>query len=214
MLDWPEEPQPEFALLADGVPVGGLYPLDVERSLRKLSELRAHIPRFPTNPADLGQMLVDREVTMAACFTHRAQRLVDGGLTRIAISFEQARLQTEYAVVWKNAPNRENAMRFLAHIVKAQPQATWAQVGHTGPLNPEAFRLVSPEMAAELPTSPSHRSAWAKNDDGYAAAGAGGKTNRELLAEQWRMWVAACGPFAGERDLAAWRGALVGSRTC
>jgi putative spermidine/putrescine transport system substrate-binding protein len=214
MLAWSEEPQPEFGLLADGVAAESLYPLDLDRAYRKLSELRPYIPRFPANPGELGQLLVDREVVMEACFTHRVQRLVDGGVTRIAIAFDEARLQTSYAVVWKNAPNRENAMRFLAHMVRAQPQATWAQIGNTGPINPDAFQFIAEDVATRLPTSPTYPNTWVKNDEWYSTTGADGLTQREILVDRWRTWLAECGPSPGGRDLPAWRGALVGARNC
>jgi putative spermidine/putrescine transport system substrate-binding protein len=190
MLAWPNEAQPEFGLIADGVAPENLYPLDLERALAKLTELRPHVPKFPTSPAILGQMIVDRQVAMEACFTHRIQKLIDGGLTRLSISFDQARVQTEYFMVWKNAPNRENAMKFLAYIIKPQPQATWAQIGNTGPLNPAAFKHIAADVADKLPTSPSYKTIWPKNDEWYSSSGAGGKTNREVLEKMWNEWAA------------------------
>ena len=190
MLDWPDETQPEFGLIADGVPVDKLYPVDLDRAFKKLDELKPYVPKFPTSPAVLGQMLVDKQVVMEACFTHRVQRLIDGGMSRIAINFNQARLQTEYFTVWKNAPNRDNAMKFLAFILKASPQAAWAQIGNTGPINPKAFDLIPADLAKKLPTSPVYKT-FVKDDSWYSATAAGGKTNRETIEDRWNKWAAA-----------------------
>lgn len=189
MLAWPNEPTPELGLIAGGANVEDLYPLDMDAAFDKLDELKPHIPSFPSSPAVLGQMLVDRQVAMEACFTHRVQGLVDSGLSRIGILFDGARLQTEYFFVWKNAPNRDNAMKFLAYVAEAEPQAAWAQIGNTGPVNPKAFEIIPKDIAAKLPTSPDYDT-WAKNDEWYAADSGNGKTNRELLEERWSNWSA------------------------
>lgn len=185
MLAWPDEPQPEFGLLADGVAVEDLYPLDVDRAFLKLEEIQPQVPTFPSSPAVLGQMLVDRQVVMEACFTHRVQTLINGGLSNIAISFDDARLQTEYFFVWEDAPNKENAMKFLAYVLEAQPQAAWAQIGNTGPINPEAFEVIPDDLEDTLPTSPTHETVWPKNDDWYSEQNAEESTNREQLTERW-----------------------------
>lgn len=189
MLAWPDEPTPELGLIAAGTPVEELYPLDLDRAFARLDELKAHVPQFPSSPAVLGQMLVDRQVAMQACFTHRVQALIDGGLSRIGIVFDGARLQTEYFYVWENAPNKENAMKFLAFVAEAGPQAVWAQIGNTGPINPRAFELIPGDIARKLPTSPEYDT-WPKDDDWYAAQNGDGRTNREVIEARWNAWAA------------------------
>ena len=39
-------PELEFALLADGVPIDQLYPLDLDRAFKKMREIRPHIVKF------------------------------------------------------------------------------------------------------------------------------------------------------------------------
>lgn len=189
MLSWPAEPQPEFGLMADGVPADELYPLDLDRAFNKLEEIQPQIPQFPDSPAVLGQMLVDGQVVMEACFTHRVQTLVDGGLSNIGISFDQARLQTEYFYVWEDAPNKDNAMKFLAFILEARPQSAWAQIGNTGPLNPDAFEAIPEDVRDTLPTSPSHESLWPKDDEWYSAENEEGITNQELVVQRWDEFI-------------------------
>jgi len=193
MLAWPAEPQPEFGLIADGVAIDDLYPLDLDRSFEKLSEIAGEIPDFPDSPAVLGQQLVDKQVVMEACFTHRVQNLIDAGMARIGISYEQARLQTEYWGVWEDAPNKENAMRFIAYTLEAQPQAAWAQIGNTSPINPEAFELIPEDLQEKLATAPSHDTLWAKDDEWYSEQNDEGITNREVLIELWDEWVSSQG---------------------
>jgi putative spermidine/putrescine transport system substrate-binding protein len=50
----------EFALLADGVPMDQLYPIDMDRAFRKLDEIRPHITVWWSTGAQPAQLLTDR----------------------------------------------------------------------------------------------------------------------------------------------------------
>ncbi len=186
MLEWPAEPQPEFGLLAAGVTPDSLYPIDTDKAFAQLEALKPHVPQFAKDPAALQQQLLDGTVIMEACYTHRVQKLIDSGAEQIAISYNQARLNNEYFLVWNNAPNKENAMKFLAFIMEAKPQATWARIGNTGPINPDAYELLPEEIQAKLPTAPAYRDKTFPNDDAYWATDTGdGKTNQETIIDDW-----------------------------
>jgi putative spermidine/putrescine transport system substrate-binding protein len=182
---------PEFPLLADGVAPDDLYPLDIDRAYERLEELVPAIPRFADGPAPLQQMMVDGQVQMIACFTHRVRSLLDAGLTRdIRISFDQARVDLDQYVVWKDAPNLENAMRFLAFIVEAENQARWAQLNYIGPVNPAAFELIPEDKAAFLPTSPEHETTFRMDALWYAETTPDGRTNLQVINDRWQEFSA------------------------
>jgi putative spermidine/putrescine transport system substrate-binding protein len=193
MVDWAQagDPMPEFGLLADGVATSALYPIDLDRALAALDELKPHVPKFPSSPALQGQQLVDHQVSMAACYTHRIQKLIDGGVSTIGISFDQARLETEAFVVWENAPNKANAMKFLAYILGAGPQAAWAQIGNTSPINPDAFTLIPTDLQDKLATAPSHTTVFTKDDAWYTQPSAKdpSKTNLEEVLSRWQAFL-------------------------
>ena len=69
----------EFALLADGVPLDELYPLDVDRAFAKLDEIKDHIPVWWDNGAQHVQLLVDGEVNMTSCWNGRITPLKSEG---------------------------------------------------------------------------------------------------------------------------------------
>jgi putative spermidine/putrescine transport system substrate-binding protein len=179
MLSFGLDPHVEFPLLADGVPVEDLYPPDWDRAFEKLGELREVMPTWPEAPPVLHQLLVDGEATMIECFTHRMQTLIDSGLTRITMSFDQAKLFNEIFMVWKGSPNKDNAMRFLAYAMRPENQARWAQLAHAGPANPQAFELIPDDVAAKLPTSPDHKTTFVSNDEFWASVREDGLTNYE-----------------------------------
>jgi putative spermidine/putrescine transport system substrate-binding protein len=65
------EPTLEFALLADGVPMDKLYPLDIARAFRKLGTIRSSIVTFWETGALSAQLLSDNEAALAAIWNTR-----------------------------------------------------------------------------------------------------------------------------------------------
>jgi putative spermidine/putrescine transport system substrate-binding protein len=186
MLSWPAEPQPEFGLLALGDQPSSLYPLNVHEAFAQLAKLKPHVPSFPSDPATLQQQLVDGTVSMEACYTHRVQKLIDQGAKNIAISYDQARLESDYFIVWKNAPNRVNAMKFLDFMLHPKPQAAWAVIGDTAPINPGAFAYIPPSVREKLATAPDHlRNEFVIGDKWYATTASNGQTNFQNIINEW-----------------------------
>jgi putative spermidine/putrescine transport system substrate-binding protein len=188
MMDWTIEPQPELPLLADGVSTDALYPIDLDRALSKMDELRPHILKLGNDSSSLHtQMLVDGQVVIEPAYTHRIRRVIEAGLERPQLSFDQARIQGQVFHVWKNAPNLENAMRFLAFIMRPDVQSQWAQIGNAVPVNPDAFENMSDEAKEQvgvgLDTTFDIDWQW------YSEVN-GGKSNLELVSERWTEWLA------------------------
>ncbi len=64
-----------MALIADGVPVDKLYPLDVDRAFKKLEQLKPHVLVWWSSGAQSAQVLKDGEVDMVAAWNGRIQAL-------------------------------------------------------------------------------------------------------------------------------------------
>src|SRR5258707_3380148 len=54
----------EAALMADGVPMDKLYPIDIDRPLRKLEEIKPHVDVWWTDVDQTTQVLHTREVSL------------------------------------------------------------------------------------------------------------------------------------------------------
>ena len=65
----------EMALIADGVPMDKLYPIDVDRAFKKLEELKPHVLVWWSSGAQSAQVLKDGEVDMVAAWNGRIQAL-------------------------------------------------------------------------------------------------------------------------------------------
>lgn len=185
MVSWPVQPQPEFGLLAAGVPVNKLYPLDIPKAMEQIKALQPHVPKFVESPATLQQQMVDGTTTMSACFANRAAALIASGEENLGIEFNDARLIDDYFMVWKNAPNKANAMKFLAFVLKAEEQAKWAKIGYTVPVNTAALEELPESVKENLPKP---GEAFPSNDTYYTEE-TNGKTNQELIIEEWNSQI-------------------------
>jgi len=179
----------EEALLADGVSVDQLYPMDIDRVFASLDRLKPCVTKWWKEGSEGQQLLADGVVDLAHVFNARATNLIRSG-SPVAIEWNQAKLQIDFWVIPKGSKNVEAAQQFIEFATRAENQAKWAELFPYGPSNQNAFQHLSAETAAILPTAPEN---WAKvivrNDDWYAEKDASGKTNLERLVERWNEWI-------------------------
>lgn len=179
----------EFAALADGVPMGKLYPLDVKRALASLSKIRSAIVSYYGKAGGLpAEQLHDKEVVLASAANGRVQDVINAG-SPVAIEWNQGMMYHTFYSVAKGAANRANAMKLLAYIARPEPQATFASLMPYGPTNAKAYELIAPTLAKTLPTYPAYREKmFLKNEEWWISDASPGVTNREMLIEAWNAW--------------------------
>ncbi|HEX4766627.1 MAG TPA: ABC transporter substrate-binding protein [Lichenihabitans sp.] len=142
----------EGALLADGVAPSALYPLDVDRALKKLSALRDSIQFFDTN-AQGEQFLMDGQCTLGVLPDGRALNVrANGG--PVDLQYNATITTWSTMVIPKGAPHLAAAQQFLAFALTPEAQAAIAQAYTYGPVVPKAFDLISPERAKILSGGP------------------------------------------------------------
>lgn len=158
----------EAALLADGVPLDQLYPLDVERALAKIEEIKDHIVLWDTG-ASSQQLFRDGEVTMGQLWHTRANLLADESGGRFRYTFNQGMLQPGVMSVAKNNPaGKQLAMEFLASMQDPKSQLELFDLLGNGPANPEAVAMLSAEQNKGNPGSPENlKSMVLQNADWY-----------------------------------------------
>src|SRR5271166_3321241 len=62
-------PNLEIALIADGVPMDKVYPIDIERAFKSLSRIKPAVPKFWDTGALSAQMLADKEAAMGVIWS-------------------------------------------------------------------------------------------------------------------------------------------------
>lgn len=147
----------ETALLADGVPMDELYPLDVERAFKKLAEIKDDVAVWWSSGAQSVQVMQDGEVDMSTIWNGRADNLAADGAP-ISISFEQQILITDCWIVPKGAANKDLAMKAIAIMSRPEVQARLSLFIKYAPANTLAFEtgIIPPEIAERLPNHPNH----------------------------------------------------------
>ena len=116
----------EAALMADGVPMDKLYPLDLDRAFKKLDEIKKDV-RWWTAAQQGVQMIADGEVTMGVTFPSRAISARAQGAP-LEVVWNQGIMARTRFVVPKNAPNKENAMRLINWLIQFDQQARFANL--------------------------------------------------------------------------------------
>lgn len=145
----------EAALIADGVPRDKLYPLDVDRAFRKLAEIKPHITVWWTSGAQSAQLLADGEADLVMAWNGRVAAVEKEGAP-VGYTFNDGLLQFTSLCILKNAPNLETAVKFVNAALTPEIQANFPTYIDYGPANPAAYGTgkISPERAAQLPSSP------------------------------------------------------------
>ena len=150
----------EPALMADGVPPNKVYevlsaPGGIERAIRKIKELKPHIAVWWSSGAQHAQLMKDGEVDMVTGWNGRFDVVAkDGG--KVAYTYNQGLLDYDCYGIPKDAPNKAQAMKFLAEIVKPAYQAEFTKYITYGPTNKKAYDLgtIDAAYAQRLPSHP------------------------------------------------------------
>lgn len=154
----------EVALLADGVPADKLYPLDVDRALRKLDTIKSSITWTQSTGA-LTDAFVNNQVDMALSFGGRTLAAARAGAKVAVISDHQIVTWDQYAVV-KGTKNKAAAEAFLQFIAQPTQQEKITELRGSGNGNVLAKPKVDPIVARFLPSPkaiPQNQEWWAKN---------------------------------------------------
>jgi len=174
----------EVALMADGVPKDKVYPIDVDRALKKLDEIKPHVDVWWTGGAQTTEMLQSGEVDMMPTWNGRAQVVIDAGKP-VEIVWNQGIYALEGWVVPKGAPKAELGKKFIKFCANAKQQSIFAQYIAYGPTNPGAYETIDKARAEILPTAPTHLKEMIQLDHEYWAK------NQEKAIERFDTWMLA-----------------------
>lgn len=144
-----------IALLADGVPIDKLYPLDVDRAFKSLEKIKPHIRVWWTQGPQSQLLLRDSEVHLIGIWNGRVLELMDQKAP-VALEWNQAQIDRAYWVIAKGTPRAELAKKYIQMAVSAQALSGFCKSADYGPLNPEAFKVIPEAEAKRMPTYPAH----------------------------------------------------------
>ena len=182
-------PQLEAALLADGVPMDKLYPLDIERAWKMMDKLRPLVTKWYTSHAQAIQLLSAGEVVVGNTIGSRGIAAKKQGAP-IDVDYNQGKLASDNWCLVKGVRDKKIAMEFINIALDPKLQASIAQKVPYGPSNSGAFEFLSAAEAADLATSPENiKNQFWWNTDWWSTPGPDGKTPRESQGERFAKWM-------------------------
>ena len=143
----------EFALLADGVAIDKLYPLDTERAFASLGRIR-DATLFYEDSKQPVELVRTGQVGLASAWTVRTTLPDVASLVRPA--WNQGMISADAWVTPRGAPNADVAMSFINYATRAVPTANFSRMQPFGPVNQDALDLLLPEVAESLPNYVEH----------------------------------------------------------
>lgn len=179
----------EEALMADGVAIDKLYPMDIDRIFASLDKIKPHVRKWWSSGSEIQQLMSGGTGDIMNSYDGRAISSMDKGLP-VEISRNQAKLTWDYWVIPKGGPNTQNAQKFVEFAARGENQANFSKMYPEGPSNRNAFKLIPDDIARRLPTHPDYMSQGIPiNGAWYAEVGSDGLTNTQRLAQRWSEWV-------------------------
>lgn len=139
-----------IALIADGVPMDQLYPLDLDRAFKKLAEIRPEVSVWWTSAGQSAQLLIDKEVTYGATYNGRVY-----GKPGLDFSFNQAYLELSWWGVPKGTPPERKAvvMKFFHETTLPENEAVFMSMVPYSGASTQLDDLLPVEKRADFPTT-------------------------------------------------------------
>jgi putative spermidine/putrescine transport system substrate-binding protein len=176
------QPNLEFALIADGVPMDKIYPIDIDRAFKSLSKIKPHVKKFWDTGALSAQMLADKEVVLGSIWNGRLQAIADKGAP-VAIEWNQHMLQIQAMAVFKDAKNKKEAQLFVDYSLSPKAGLGLAKELVYGPTNRKSFDMLPADLVAKLPGSPEQmKRCFLQNVEWW-------DKNRAKVNTTWSKWI-------------------------
>jgi len=188
------KPNLEFALIADGVAAKDVYeelakPEAIDRAFAKLATIKGDVVWWEAG-AQPPQLLADGEVLMTTAYNGRIFNAVAAENKPFVIVWDGQNWDVDLWAIPKGAPNKDNAMEFLAFSTETQQLANQAKYIAYGPARKSSAPLVGKyedgkiDMGPQMPTAPENLENAVQNNFEWWA------DNQDALNERFNAWLA------------------------
>lgn len=144
----------EAILLADGVAIQDMYPLDVDRVFEFLDEHKTDIVSFWSSGAESVELVASGDATLGAVWGGRIIAARNEGQA-VTMEINQAILTGDSWVIGKGSTNTEMAQDFIAFATSPQVVADYAiEYPGNAPCNSNAYALMTSDQIAALASNP------------------------------------------------------------
>jgi putative spermidine/putrescine transport system substrate-binding protein len=175
-------PNLEIALIADGVPMDKVYPIDIERAFKSLSRIKPAVPKFWDTGALSAQMLADKEAALAVIWSTRVQVAADGGAS-VGSHWNQNQVLAQAYGLTKGTQKAAIGVKFIDYSLSPDVQARWLAAYKAIPVNQKAYPKTAPQLI-----DPATKLPWTKSQ-GFRNDIAWWSENRTKVSQYWSKWV-------------------------
>ncbi|ACP22509.1 Transporter (plasmid) [Sinorhizobium fredii NGR234] len=170
------------ALLADGVSRDQLFPLDIDRALAKLDQIRPAVALWWKTGDQSMQGFRNGEYSLGQIWLTRAKAMQNEGLP-IAWSYKASFLVGDRIALLKGAPHRDNALKLIAFWLNSPAaQAKACEVLSCTPPSRDAIALMSDEARQTMPQGDDVRNYVIVPDAAWINA------NAAMMLQRWNEW--------------------------
>lgn len=170
----------EFALLADGVELGQLYPLDTARAFASLDRIRDATQFYEDGKTPV-EFVRTGQAGLASAWSVRTA--LPDVLSLVTPQWNGGMIAADSWVIPRGAPNTDVAMSFINFATRAVPTANYSRLETFGPVNPGALELLREDIVASLPNASANWPGQFFQDWAYWAE------NRKSLTAQFEDWL-------------------------
>ena len=170
----------EFALLADGVPMDGLYPIDVPRAFASLEKLRDATIFYEDSKQPV-ELVRTGQVRLASAWNIRS--VLPDVASLVDLHWQGGMISADSWAIPRLTENLDVAMSFINFATRAVPSANFSLFQPFGPANKDALELIRPDVVETLPTAPEHLDVQFFENWAYWA------DNQEELTAQFEDWL-------------------------
>lgn len=178
---WSPRDNLEIALLADGVPIEKLYPLDIDRAFKALEKMKPHTTWYNSG-SQMTQLFADKAVLLGYGYIGRVNVLARSGMP-VAADFNQAIYSFTNWCVSRVSRNKDLAMQFINFASQANRQAARSVVYPEGPIHRDSWDMIPANLRDTLPRYDAANVIF--RDDAWWEANLG------RLQERWKLWLAS-----------------------
>ena len=175
-------PNLEIALIADGVPMDKVYPVDIDRALRSMSRIKPAVSKFWDTGALSAQMMADKEAVLGVLWNPRVQASIDGGAP-LGIQWNQNQVLVQSYTIPKSSSAPEAALKFIDYSISAEVQKRWLAEYKAIPVNKTVYPYTSKLLIDPATGQPWTVSKGFVNDIDWWSA------NRAKVSRAWSNWV-------------------------
>jgi putative spermidine/putrescine transport system substrate-binding protein len=172
----------EGAVMATGVPMDKVYPINIDAAYKSLDKVRKSVVKWWDSGQTPAQLLSSKEAVLANAWNGRIYATKQRGVP-VDIDWYQGMLASDAWAILRGTPNKVNAQKFTAFMTLPISQARQGLLIDYGFVNRRAAEYISEARLAVLPTGPKQLAQQFHFGSAWWA------TNYDAVVKKWATWV-------------------------